>query len=51
MKEKWSCYDCTWAGVKCRNKDSDQYDKFLQDIKKCNFTGLVDNSLGRSWRV
>lgn len=50
MKEKWSCYDCMWASDKCKNKDSDKYDKFLQNIEKCNLTGDVDNSLGRSWR-
>jgi len=50
MKEKWSCYDCMWATDKFKNKDSDQYNKFLNYIEKCNFTGKVDNSLGCSWR-
>lgn len=48
--EKWSCYDCMWASDKCKNKDSDQYNKFLQNIKKCKLTGECDNTLGRSWR-
>lgn len=50
MKEKWSCYDCMWSTDKCKNKSCDQYDKFLIDIHRCNFTGKVDNSLGCSWR-
>lgn len=49
VNKKWSCYDCIWATDKCKNKDSDQYNKFLQYIEKCNFTGTVDNSLGCSW--
>ena len=39
-----------WATDKCKNKDSDQYDEFLQYIDKCNLTGVVDNTLGCSWR-
>lgn len=50
MKKKWSCYDCIWANDKCKNNDSDQYNKFLQYIEKCKLTGEVDNSLGGSWR-
>lgn len=51
MKDKiWSCYDCLYATDKCKNKDSNQYDKFLQDIERCNLTGIVDNSLGCSWK-
>lgn len=50
MKEKWSCYDCMWATDKCKNKESNQYDKFLQCIDKCNLTGECDNTLGCSWR-
>jgi len=50
MKEKWSCYDCMWSTDKCKRKESDQYDKFLNYIEKCNFTGECDNSLGCSWR-
>jgi hypothetical protein len=50
MDKKWSCYDCMWSSDKCKNKDSDQYNKFLMDIEKCNLTGEVDNSLGSSWR-
>ncbi|EPY6492377.1 hypothetical protein FDB91_05890 [Clostridium sporogenes] len=49
-KEKWSCYDCIWSSDKCKNEDSNQYNKFLYDIKKCNITGKCDNSLGCSWR-
>lgn len=48
--KKWSCYDCLHASDKCKNNDSDQYDKFLQDIERCSLTGLTDNSLGCSWR-
>lgn len=48
--EKWSCYDCMWASDKCKNTDSDQYNKFLQNIEKCKLTGECDNTLGRSWR-
>ena len=50
MNAKWSCYDCIYHTDKCKNHDSDQYDKFLQDIEQCNLTGNVDNSLGCSWR-
>ncbi|WP_157833845.1 hypothetical protein [Ruminiclostridium josui] len=50
MKPKWSCYDCMWASDKCKNKDSDQYEKFLKDIDKCSLTGDCDNTLGCSWR-
>jgi len=50
MKEKWSCYDCMWATDKCKNKDNGQYDKFLNYIENCDYTGEVDNSLGCSWR-
>ncbi|HBJ2613315.1 TPA: hypothetical protein LA742_001775 [Clostridium botulinum] len=50
LKEKWSCYDCMWATDKCKNKDSINYNKFLHNIEKCNFTGDCDNSLGCSWR-
>ena len=50
MKAKLSCYDCICATDKCKDEDSDQYNKFLQYIEKCNFMGEVDNSLGRSWR-
>ena len=50
MKKIWSCYDCIWSTDKCKNKDSDQYDKFLQYVEKCNLTGECDNSLGCSWR-
>ena len=49
-KGKWSCYDCIWAGDKCKNKLCDQYNKFLKDIKECKFEGECDNSLGSSWR-
>ena len=47
--EKWSCFDCIYATDKCKNGDSDQYNKFLQNIKICSLTGEVDNSLGCSW--
>ncbi|MBY6900435.1 hypothetical protein [Clostridium botulinum] len=50
LKEKWSCYDCIWATDKCKNKDSINYNKFLHNIEKCNFTGECDNLLGCSWR-
>ena len=49
-KKKWSCYDCMWSSDKCKNKDSDQYNKFLQFIKKCRLTGECDNTLECSWR-
>ena len=47
---KWSCYDCMWATDKCKNSKSNQYNKFLVDIEKCNLTGECDNTLGCSWR-
>lgn len=50
MCKKWSCYDCMYATDKCKNKGSNQYDKFLNNIDKCNLTGECDNSLGCSWR-
>ena len=50
LKDKWSCYDCIWSTDKCKNNDSNQYDKFISDIKECNLTGEVDNTLGSSWR-
>lgn len=51
LEEKWSCYDCGWSTDKCKNKDSSEYDNFLLDIKKCNLTGDVDNTLGSSWKT
>lgn len=48
-KKFTNCYDCIWATDKCKNRESNQYDKFLHDIKKCNFVGEVDNSIGCSW--
>lgn len=51
MKDKrFNCYDCMYASDKCKKRDSDQYNKFLEDIEKCSFVGEVDNSLGCSWR-
>lgn len=49
MKAKTSCYDCMWHTDKCKNIKSNQYNKFLNDIKECNRVGKVDNSLGCSW--
>lgn len=46
MKDKrFNCYDCIYGSDKCENKDSDQYDKFLIDIQKCNLVGEIGNSL------
>ena len=50
LKYEYSCYDCIWSTDKCKNNKSDQYNKFLSDITKCNLTGEVDNTLGSSWR-
>ncbi|TCO69526.1 hypothetical protein [Marinisporobacter balticus] len=47
--KKFNCYDCIWATDKCKMSGSDQYNKFLKDIEKCNFVGEVDNSLGCSF--
>lgn len=49
MKYKFSCYDCKWHTDKCKNYNSDQYNKFPDFINECNIKGKVDNSLGGSW--
>lgn len=46
---KFNCYDCIWATDKCKNTDSDQYNKFLNNISKCSCVGVVDNTIGCSW--
>ncbi|WP_195966817.1 hypothetical protein [Clostridium sp. 1001283B150210_160208_E6] len=45
----FNCYDCIWATDKCKNTDSDQYNKFLNNISKCSCVGVVDNTIGCSW--
>ena len=49
-KIEFNCYDCMHSSDKCKNRFSDQYDKFLKDIEKCCFVGKVDNSIGCSYR-
>lgn len=37
------CYRCRWISDKCRNKNSKNYGKFLDDIKLCK-PMLIDKS-------
>lgn len=39
-----SCFQCKYSSDKCKNQKCSQYNKYLEDISKCDLFGRVDNS-------
>lgn len=46
-----SCYECSYSSDKCKNKQSREYDKYLEDIKECNLFGKLDNSVIKKYKL
>lgn len=46
---KFNCYDCGHSSDKCKNRESKNYNKFNQDITRCDVHGLdLNNQIGIS---
>lgn len=51
MCEVNSCYNCGWATDKCKNKASNVYSEYLENIKACSINGVLDNSKEMQYKL